>query len=52
MTQTSDLVFQVFAGVDIPDSQGVIFPVGAPEIDLDRVYSIGVRLIFDWRRYF
>ncbi len=52
MTQTSDLVFQVFAGVDVPDSKGVIFPVGAPDVDLDRVYSLGVRLIFDWRRYF
>ncbi len=52
MTQTSNLVFQVFAGVDIPDSQGVIYPVGAPDIDLDRVYTIGVRMIFDWRRYF
>ena len=52
MTQTSDLVFQVFAGVDVPDSQGVVFPVGAPDIKLDNVYSLGVRLIFDWRRYF
>ena len=51
-TQSSTLVLQLFGGVDIPDSVKVIYPSGAPGADLDRVYSIGVRLVFDWRRYF
>jgi hypothetical protein len=51
-TQSSALVLQLFGGVDIPNSGRVIYPLGAPAADLDRVYSIGVRLVFDWRRYF
>jgi hypothetical protein len=51
-TQTSALIVQVFAGVDIPSSENVAYPPGAPGVDLDPVYSIGVRLVFDWRRYF
>jgi hypothetical protein len=51
-TQTSALIVQLFAGVDIPNDERVTYPPGAPGIDLDPVYSIGVRLVFDWRRYF
>lgn len=51
-TQTSALILQLFGGVDIPDKERVVFPPGAPGVDLDPVYSIGVRLVFDWRRYF
>jgi hypothetical protein len=46
------LILQLFAGVDIPNGGTVVYPPGAPRADLDRVYSIGVRLTFDWRRYF
>lgn len=51
-TQSSALVVTLFGGVDIPNDGGVVYPPGAPGADLDRVYSIGVRLVFDWRRYF
>jgi len=51
-TQSSELILQIFGGVDIPSSKGVVYPPGAPAVDLDPVYSIGVRLVFDWRSYF
>ena len=51
-TQSSELMLQLFGGVDIPSSKGVVYPPGAPAVDMDPVYSIGVRLVFDWRRYF
>jgi hypothetical protein len=51
-TQSSELILQFFGGVDIPNGGSVAYPPGAPRADLDRVYSIGVRLTFDWRRYF
>jgi hypothetical protein len=43
---------QLFAGVDIPNDEKVAYPSNAPGVDLDPVYSIGVRIVFDWRRYF
>ena len=51
-TQSSELILQLFGGVDIPNGGSVVYPPGAPHADLDRVYSIGIRLTFDWRRYF
>jgi hypothetical protein len=51
-TQTSELIVQLFVGVDLPNNGRVVFPPGAPSVELDTVYSIGVRLVFDWRRYF
>jgi len=51
-TQSSELILQFFGGVDIPNNEKAVFPPGAPGIDMDPVYSIGVRLVFDWRRYF
>lgn len=51
-TQSSALVLTLFGGVDIPNGGRSVYPPGAPGTDLDRVYSIGVRLVFDWRRYF
>jgi hypothetical protein len=51
-TQTSELILQLFGGVDIPNHGNVVYPAGATGVDLDPVYSIGVRVVFDWRRYF
>ena len=51
-TQSSALILQLFGGVDIPNNGKVVLPPGAPGLKLDTVYSIGVRLVFDWRRYF
>jgi len=43
---------QLFAGIDDPHGEHIVFPEGSPEIKFDRLYTIGVRLQFDWRRYF
>jgi hypothetical protein len=51
-TQSSAAIFQLYAGIDEPRSERVIAPEGASVIRFDRVYSLGVRIIFDWRRYF
>jgi hypothetical protein len=51
-TQSSALVVKLFGAVDIPDKGQTVFPPGAPGAELDRVYSVGVRIAFDWRRYF
>ena len=51
-TQSSEVLVQLYGGVDDPHGAHVVFPEGAPDIRFDRVYSIGVRLVFDWRRYF
>lgn len=50
--QSSELLLQLYVGVDMPHSAKVIYPPDTPGLEMDRVYSIGVRLIFDWRRYF
>jgi hypothetical protein len=51
-TQSSNMQLQLFFGVDVPDAGKVVFPEGASAVDLDTVYSIGLRFVFDWRRYF
>jgi hypothetical protein len=51
-SQSSALIFQAFFGIDHPYDEHVVSPAGAPGIDLDTVYSIGLRLVFDWRRYY
>jgi hypothetical protein len=50
--QSSAVLVQLFAGADVPQSSTVTWPAGAPGAKLETVYSIGLRLIFDWRRYF
>jgi len=48
--QSSSLLFQLFAGVDVPHGASVATPPGA-SVNLDTVYLLGVRLVFDWRYY-
>jgi hypothetical protein len=50
--QSSAALIQLFAGVDVPHGDNVVAPIGAPMPPFKRVYSIGVRLVFDWRSYF
>ena len=50
-TQSSAAIFQLYAGIDEPRGERVVAPAGAPPVRFDRVYSLGVRIIFDWRRY-
>jgi hypothetical protein len=49
--QSSSLVFQLFAAADVPYSADVVSPAGAPGVDLRTVWSVGLRLVFDWRYY-
>ncbi len=48
--QSSALLFQLFAGVDVPHGVSVATPPGA-SVNLDTLYVLGVRLVFDWRYY-
>jgi hypothetical protein len=50
--QSSAVLLQFFAAADVPQSATVTWPPGAPGVKLDTIYSLGLRLIFDWRRYF
>jgi hypothetical protein len=43
---------QLTAGVDFPHGASVILPAGEPLPELKPVWNVGVRIIFDWRRYF
>ena len=49
--QSSSVVFQLFTSLDVPRSASVAYPVGAPAPDLRNVWSVGLRLLFDWRYY-
>ena len=49
--QSSSLIFQLFAGIDVPHSAKAVGPAGAPTPNLSTVYSFGIRLLFDWRYY-
>jgi hypothetical protein len=51
VSQTSELVLQLYFGVDVPEGGNAVVPPGAPGVELERVYSIGVRTVFDWRHY-
>jgi hypothetical protein len=50
--QSSSVVFQVFAAADVPRSATTAYPVGGPTPHLRTVWSVGVRLVFDWRYYY
>jgi hypothetical protein len=47
--QSSELMFQLFAGADVPYSAS--FAGTDEKVDLGTVWSIGLRLMFDWRYY-
>jgi hypothetical protein len=48
--QSSVVLFQLFAGIDVPYSTSIVTPPGASS-DLDPVWSAGLRMVFDWRYY-
>ena len=50
--QSSAVLIQLFAGAEMPQRTNVTWPPGAPGVKLERIYSLGLRVIFDWRRYF
>ncbi len=50
--QSSSLLIQLTAGVDIPYGAEVIAPSNDPVPALKSVWQFGVRIVFDWRHYF
>ena len=51
LDQTSRLVVQLYASVDIPTSLTNIYPAGEPVPETRSVWQLGVRVAFDWRFY-
>lgn len=49
--QSATLLMQLFTGVTVPYSASVVLPAGAPEPDLHPIWSVGLRIILDWRYY-
>lgn len=52
LDQSSSAIIQLTTGIDLPHGASVILPVGEPVPELKPVWNVGVRIIFDWRRYF
>lgn len=50
--QSSAVLVQLYGGIEVPQRTTVSWPLGAPELKLETIYSLGLRFIFDWRRYF
>ncbi|MFV1984575.1 MAG: hypothetical protein ACC657_13615 [Thiohalomonadales bacterium] len=48
--QSSSMIVQIFTSADIPQSNDPIVIDGVSK-SLDTVWSIGIRLVFDWRHY-
>ena len=49
--QSSSVMLQLFVNADVPKDVSVAFPVDTAPPDLDTLWSVGVRVVFDWRRY-
>jgi len=49
--QSSSVMFQLFGGIDVPYGYTTVTPQGGPSVKLSPVYSIGLRMVFDWRYY-
>lgn len=49
--QSSEVLFQLFVGADVPTNVETILPLGASVPDLQTVWSIGLRFAYDWRYY-
>lgn len=52
--QRSSLFIQIFGGVDFPHDPEVLESVSGTTVppELKTVWSLGLRLVFDWRHYF
>jgi len=49
--QSSAVLFQLFGGIDVPYGYSTVAPPGGPSVKLSPVYSLGLRMVFDWRYY-
>lgn len=50
--QSSTLLIQFFAGIDIPHNIKSLDPNGLPAAELETIWYLGARIVFDWRYYF
>jgi hypothetical protein len=51
LNQASSLMIQFNFGVDLPNSTSLLAPAGAVQQSLRPVWSLGARIVFDWRKY-
>jgi hypothetical protein len=49
--QSSAVLFQLYGGADVPYSDSVESPPDGASVNLRTVWSIGLRMVFDWRYY-
>ncbi len=50
--QSSSVLFQLFAGADVPRLGPSVSPAGAPVPPSQTIWNLGIRVIFDWRNYY
>jgi hypothetical protein len=50
--QSSSILLQLYGGVDVPRGGEVVVPAGAPPVDLETIWYLGIRMAFDWRYYY
>ena len=48
--QSSSVMFQLFTSADVPAHAREVGPTNAP-VDLRTIWSLGLRMVFDWRYY-
>lgn len=51
LNQSSSIIAQLTAGFDIPHSATILYPANEPAPELKTVWNVGLRVIFDWRKY-
>ncbi|MGL6112543.1 MAG: hypothetical protein ACRC2B_20810, partial [Rubrivivax sp.] len=49
--QSSAVLFQLFGGIDVPYGYTTVSPAAGTSVKLSPVYSLGLRMVFDWRYY-
>lgn len=49
--QSSSILIQLSAGVDMPHKAKSIFPIGEPTPELKPIWFTSIRLMFNWRHY-
>ena len=50
--QSSSVMFQLFANADVPSRyREVGAPAGPSALSLGTIWSLGLRMVFDWRYY-
>lgn len=52
LEQSSSVIIQLYAALDMPTHSQTVSPAGGPTPDLRNIPIVGLRLVFDWRHYF